>query len=277
MKRDKNFDEQFFAQNYEFLYDAVADKRTQLTHKNIFENNDHPLVQKFDNDESDSAWGTVLKSGIDAAMSFSEGTTQKLYKVHGEIAQKLAEERAKGSSLANPKNFKAFRKKYAYLYDELNGESTKKIFRWDQSIKTNNMRRMISQSSLARDATYKGGIKAYIEKMGEISKVGKAVQGGGYLFLALDIYSAGDAIVNAKPEEKTRTTVVETSKIIGGLGGGAIASFIVLGVVTGGTGWVALGVAAGVGAGVSWAAGEVSGVAAGAIYDEVNQQMKKRF
>ncbi|MFA3147909.1 hypothetical protein KWF82_15605 [Acinetobacter baumannii] len=109
--------------------------------------------------------------------------------------------------------------------------------------------------------------------MGEISKVGKAVQGGGDLFLALDIYSAGDAIVNAKPEEKTRTTVVETSKIIGGLGGGAIASFIVLGVVTGGTGWVALGIAAG----VSWAAGEVSGVAAGAIYDEVDQQMKKRF
>lgn len=99
---------------------------------------------------------------------------------------------------------------------------------------------------------------------------------GGTYFLALDIYSAGDAIVNAKPEEKTRTTVVETSKIIGGLGG-AIASFIVLGVVTGGTGWVALGIAAGVGAGVSWAAGEVSGVAAGAIYDEVDQQMKKRF
>ncbi|HGF8500306.1 hypothetical protein OHV71_18975 [Acinetobacter baumannii] len=47
--------------------------------------------------------------------------------------------------------------------------------------------------------------------------------------------------------------------------------------VTGGTGWVALGIAAGVGAGVSWAVGEVSGVAAGAIYDEVDQQMKKRF
>jgi hypothetical protein len=59
MKKDKNFDDQFFAQNYEFLYDAVADNRTQLTSKNIFENNDHPLVQKFDKDakDSESAWG----------------------------------------------------------------------------------------------------------------------------------------------------------------------------------------------------------------------------
>ncbi|MFL9560909.1 hypothetical protein [Acinetobacter baumannii] len=107
--------------------------------------------------------------------------------------------------------------------------------------------------------------------MGEISKVGKAVQGGGYLFLALDIYSAGDAIVNAKPEEKTRTTVVETSKIIGGLGGGAHGAFIVLTVTSGGTSLIVLGVAAVVSAGVGWAGGEGAGLVTEYIYDRVNK------
>ncbi|WP_228270238.1 hypothetical protein [Acinetobacter bereziniae] len=46
----------------------------------------------------------------------------------------------------------------------------------------------------------------------------KAVKGGGYLFLALDVYNASNTIANAKPEEKTRTTVVETSKIVGSMG-----------------------------------------------------------
>ena len=84
--------------------------------------------------------------------------------------------------------------------------------------------------------------------MSEVGKMSKSIKGGGYLFLALDIYNAGDAIVNTKSEEKVRTTVVESSKIAGGLGAGAVVSFIVVGLATGGTGWVALGVVAGVGA-----------------------------
>ena len=146
--------------------------------------------------------------------------------------------------------------------------SAKKLFKWDQSIKTNNMRRMISQSVLARGVTYKGGIKEYIEKMGEIGKMSKYLKGGGYLFLAIDVYNAGDEIANAKPEERTRTAVVETSKIAAGLGTGAIVSFIVLGLATGGAGWVALGVVAGIGAGASWGIGELAGKAAGIAYDE---------
>ena len=274
MKKDKDFDAEFFAQNYEFFYDALNDSRTEITNTNIFINNDHPLVQKFDNTQNDSgvAWGTIAKGGIDAAMSFSAGATKRIYKIHGELALKMAEEKAKGTSLANPKNFKAFRKKYSNLYDELNRESRKNLFKWDQSIKTNNMRRIISQSSLARGATYKGGIKGYIDKMSEVGKMSKSIKGGGYLFLALDIYNAGDAIVNAKSEEKVRTTVVESSKIAGGLGAGAVVSFIVVGLATGGTGWVALGVVAGVGALASWGFSEGAGFGAGYIYDKVSDK-----
>lgn len=273
MKKDKDFDAEFFAQNYEFFYDAFNDSRTEITNTNVFENNDHPLIQKFDNPSNDSgvAWGAITKGGIDGVLSFTDGSTQRMHRIHGELALKMAEEKAKGSSLANPKNFKAFRKKYAHLYDELNRESAKKLFKWDQSIKTNNMRRMIGQSSLARGASYKGGMKEYVKKMSELGKVSKSIKGGGYLFLALDIYNAGDAIANAKPEEKTRTTVVESSKVAGGMIGGAIGGFIVITIASGGTSLIVLGVAAGASALVGWAGGEGAGLLSEYIYDSVNK------
>lgn len=273
MKKDKDFDAEFFAQNYEFFYDAFNDSRTEVTNANIFENNDHPLVQKFDipSNSSGAAWGAIAKGGIDGVLSFTDGSTQRMHRIHGELALKMAEEKAKGSSLANPKNFKAFRKKYAHLYDELNREATKKIFKWDQSIKTNNMRRMISQSSLARGASYKGGMGEYVKKMSELGKVIKSIKGGGYLFLALDIYNAGDAIANAKPQEKTRTAIVESSKIVGGVTGAAIGGFIVVTVASGGTSLIVLGVAAGASALLGWGFGEGAGWIAGESYDFINK------
>lgn len=57
MKKDKDFDAEFFAQNYEFFYDAFNDSRTEITNTNVFENNDHPLIQKFDNPSNDSGVG----------------------------------------------------------------------------------------------------------------------------------------------------------------------------------------------------------------------------
>ena len=275
MKKDKDFDAEFFAQNYEFFYDALNDSRTEITNTNIFINNDHPLVQKFDNTQNDSgvAWGAIAKGGIDGVLSFTDGATQRMHRIHGELALKMAEEKAKGSSLANPKNFKAFRKKYAHLYDELNRESAKKLFKWDQSIKTNNMRRMIGQSSLARGVTYKGGMKEYVKKMTELGKMSKSIKGGGYLFLALDIYNAGDAIVNAKPEEKARTTVVESSKIAGGLAGAAFGSFVVITIASGGTSLIVLGVVAGASALLGWSVGEVAGWGSGKAYDIIEEKI----
>lgn len=270
MTAQDDFDSQFFAQNYEFFYDASSDIRTKMLNTNIFENNNHPLIYEFNNssaNDSNSAWGAIAKGGLDGALGFSEGVAQKMNKVHGELALKMAEERARGSALANPKNFKAFRKKYASLYAELDRESTKRIFLWDQSIKTHNMRRIINQSSLARGATYKGGIKEYVKKMSELGKMSKSIKGGGYLFLALDVYNAGDAIANAKSGEKMRTAVVEGSKIVGGMGGAAIGAFIVLTVASGGTSLIVLGVAAGFSALLGIGGSEVGEIIGNKAYD----------
>lgn len=50
-------------------------------------------------------------------------------------------------------------------------------------------------------------------KMSELGKVSKSIKGGGYLFLALDIYNAGDAIANAKPEEKREQQLLKVLKL----------------------------------------------------------------
>ena len=132
---------------------------------------------------------------------------------------------------------------------------------------------MINQSSLARGKTYKGGMTEYTKKMSELGKMSKTVKGGGYLFLALDVYNAYDAVENAAPTEKTKTAVVETSKIGGGLAGGAAGAFIVLTVATGGTSLVVLGLAAGASALLGWWVGEVTGWGAEKAYDIIEDKI----
>lgn len=280
MVHGEGVDAQFFAQNYEFLHDAISDDRVEVTTKKVFDT-DHPLVYKF-KQENDSrtamdavkdnmgAWD-VGKIGIDGILAFSAGSAQRMTAINGKLAQKMAEERAKKSGLDNPKNFKLFRQKYKDLYAELDRESMKRMFRWDQSIKTNNMRRMINQSALARGKTYKGGMFDYTKQMRKVGKMAKSVKVGGYLLLPLDIYFAYDEIQNAAPEEKARTTVVEGSK----LAGGAVGAFIVLAVATGGTSLVVLGVAAGASALLGWGFGTAAGEVGGASYDFVESKIKK--
>lgn len=107
--------------------------------------------------------------------------------------------------------------------------------------------------------------------MSKIGKMAKSVKIGGYLLLPLEAYFAYDAVQDAKPEEKTRTAVVEGSKLAGGIGGGALGAALVLAVATGGTSLVVLGVAAVGYAAIGWVGGGVAGEVAGASYDYFNE------
>lgn len=277
MMKDPSFDAEFFAQNYEFLLDIYNEDQVVASKHDVFNDpNAHPLTHKFESpvssESSGIAWGTVAKGSIDASMNFSVGAMAKLSKVQGEITLKYNEEVAKGSRLANPKHEPEFRRKYASLYKQFDNNFLNDIFRWDRGIQTQNMRKVTKSTALIRDPNYKGGTKAYAKNMTELGKISKYVKGGGLLFIGLDIYNAGNAIAEAKPEEKERTAVVETSKIVGGLTGGMIVSALVIGVATGGTGWVVLGVAAGLGALASWGAGTGAGIGAEYVYDKVNDR-----
>ena len=74
-----------------------------------------------------------------------------------------------------------------------------------------------------------------------------------------------------KPE-KTRTTVVESSKIAGGLVGDALGSALVIGLDKGGTGLVVLGVAAGASVLLGTIGSEVGGMGAEYLYDKASSK-----
>lgn len=267
MKKEKDFDAVFFAQNYEFFYDALLQENAKIVNKNIFEENDHPLTIKFNKQEEDGFF--EQKMAVDASLSLVEGQAHRVYRLHGELALKYAEEQAKGSGLANPKNFTQFKQKYANLYRELDNEGTKKFLRWDQSIKTTNMRRMLKQSALVRDNNFKGGLKEYAKEMGKIGKFATQLKIAGYVSIATDVVGSSIKVYEAAPEDKAKTTVVETAKVGAGIGFGIYASYLIVGLATGGTGLIVIGIVAAGAAIAAKGTSEIAGYGAGYIYDKV--------
>lgn len=277
MNKDKDFDAEFFAQNYEFFYDAIQHKNTKIVDKNIFEQDRHLAIKFNENTEKKKEDNSFFeqKMAADATVTLAEGKAHRVYRIHAELAEKYAEEKAKGSSLAAAKNFKLFKQKYASLYSQIESESTQKFFKRDQSIQTNNLRRFLSQSAPSRDKNYKGGIKDYAKKMGEIGKFSKQLKLIGYVALASDVLSAGISISDAKPEDRAKTTVVETTKVAVGFGFGLVASYLVIGVATGGAGLVVVGVVAISSAMAGKATSDIAGWGAGKVYDTIENSIKK--
>ncbi|MCE6005894.1 hypothetical protein [Acinetobacter soli] len=137
------------------------------------------------------------------------------------------------------------------------------------------MRRFLSQSAPSRDKNYKGGIKDYAKKMGEIGKFSKQLKLVGYVALASDLVSAGATVVEAKPEDRARTTVVETTKVAVGLGFGIVTSYLIIGVATGGAGLVVLGVVAASSVMAGKATSDTAGWVVGEVYDAVSEYQSK--
>ncbi|WDZ49796.1 hypothetical protein LF296_10655 [Acinetobacter vivianii] len=217
-----------------------------------------------------------MGKAVDDSLSLVQGQAHRVYRLHGELALKYAEEQAKGLGLANPKNFTQFKQKYANLYKELDQEATKKILRWDQSIKTNNMRRMLKQSALVRDNSFKGGVKEYAKPMGKIGKFATQLKIAGYISIATDVVSSSVNVYEAAPEDKARTTVVETAKVGVGIGAGAYATYLIVGLATGGTGLIVIGIVAASAALAAKGTSELAGHYAGKSYDLVEKVMENK-
>lgn len=137
------------------------------------------------------------------------------------------------------------------------------------------MRRFLSQSAPSRDKNYKGGIKDYAIKMGEIGKFSKQLKLVDYVAFASDLVSAGATIVEAKPEDRARTTVVETTKLGTGILTGAFTSVLIIGLATGGTGLVVIRVVAISAMVAGKATGDITGWIAGETYDAINEYQSK--
>lgn len=265
MQEDKNYDIDFLAQNYELLYDFIGNKNSQIIPKEAFDKNTHPLTVKFNQEKNDTGFFEG-KMVADAALTMIDGQVTKIYALHSELITKYQDANIKGTPNAAQK-FSAFRQNNASLYNQLNQESIKDFIRRDQGIKTSNMRRILNQSELSRDSTYKGGIKDYVKRMREIGKIGPYLKGVGYLSLATDAITSTMNVIEATPEDRTRTAVVETAKVGTGIAAGAITGALIFGLATGGAGFVVIGVVAVSAPLAGKAASEVVGWLAGETYD----------
>ena len=87
--------------------------------------------------------------------------------------------------------------------------------------------------------------------------------------IAADVVSSSVTVYEAAPEDKARTTVVETAKVSAGIGVGAIVGYLIIGLATGGTGLIVIGIVAVSAALATKGASEIAGVGAGYMYDKV--------
>ena len=103
---------------------------------------------------------------------------------------------------------------------------------------------MLKQSALVRDNNFKGGLKEYAKEMGKIGKFATQLKIAGYVSIGADVVSSSVKVYEAAPEDKARTTVVETAKVGTGIGLGALSTVLVIGLASGGTALVVVGIVA---------------------------------
>ena len=280
----KDFDAVFFAQHYEFFYDAMdpqAGNQAWLSTQPIptFEAGAAP-------DQSQGlAYGAIAKGTMDGAMQFVDSSNKQVMQSYGEITKAMAAEKKAGSRLANPKNFSEFKAKYASLYANLDNALGQNLFRWDTGTKTSNLRRVIQRDAFVRGANYKGGLEAYAKNLSEGGRVSQTVRMGGNLLVAYDAYGAGKTIYDAAQSGDNdtlhKTVAVEPLKLagsviggrLGGAGGVLIGGLIVAATVgTGGLAALVIIGACAVGGGL--AGGAALGVAGGKLGNQIYQRTK---
>lgn len=86
--------------------------------------------------------------------------------------------------------------------------------------------------------------------------------------IATDVVGSSIKVYEAAPEDKARTTVVETAKVGAGIGFGIYASYLIVGLATGGTGLIVIGIVAAGAAIAAKGTSEIAGYGAGYIYDK---------
>jgi len=128
---------------------------------------------------------------------------------------------------------------------------------------------------LVRDNNFKGGLKEYAKEMGKIGKFATQLKIAGYVSIATDVVSSSVNVYEAAPEDKARTTIVETAKVGTGLVAGAVVSAIVIGLATGGTGLIVIGIVAASGAMATKGASEIAGYGVSEAYDYIDEIRNK--
>ena len=276
LTKDPKFDAEFFAEYYEFFFDALHDPYSGLTK---LAEEDMDFTEKY----ADNINGSAIKSTLDGAFNLADSSKEKVLKNYGAILEELNKERAKNSRLANPKKFAEFKRANAKLFQDFDNAFSRRIFHFDTGIQTPNLRRHLHQTAFVRGQNYKGGLDGYLKNINDAGKISKSVKAGGWIFLGMDAVEAGLTIHKAYKtgdnDELRKASIVEPLKIAGSAGGASLGGYaagavvgLVIGVGTGGLGLVVIGLAVAVGGYAGGEIGKAIGENSGTyIADQVNE------
>lgn len=276
LTKDPKFDAEFFAEYYEFFFDALHDPYAGLTK---LAEEDMDFTEKY----ADNINGSAIKSTLDGAFNLADSSKERVLKNYGAILNQLNVERAKNSRLANPKKFAEFKRANEKLFKDFDNAYSRRIFHFDTGIKTPNLRRHLHQTAFVRGQNYKGGLDGYLNNINDAGKVSKTVKAGGWLFLGMDAVEAGLTIHKAYEsgdnDELRKASIVEPLKIAGSAGGASLGGYaagtvvgLIIGVGTGGVGLIVIGLAVAAGGYIGGEIGKSSGDIAGTfIADQVNE------
>lgn len=267
MKKYKDFDAEFFAQNYEFFHNALRnDDFVGISHT--------PITNV---DGTGTMLATTAKNTVDGALLFVEATKNKTLTSYSQIVQNYALEHKKKTRLANPKHFSKFEATNTSLFKDFDNNISRKLFKWDTGIQITNLRRHLQSTAFVKGSQYQGGLPAYLKNMNEVGRVTTILKQGGNFMVGVGIAEAGINIYQATEtndnKQIRKAVLVEPLKlggsIYGGIQGaalGATAAALVIGVGTGGIGLVVIGacaIAGGVGGGIiGGEVGEIIGTGA---------------
>lgn len=275
-KKEFKFDAESFAYNADALQGMLMQADYVALTKDP--------IKSLDKPSGGIDYGTLaagLAGTSQGIVTFYENSNELVQKNYANIYKAMEYEKSKGSKLANPKNYKLFRKKYAKLFKNYDHAFSQEFFKYETGIQTNKLRKQIDKNVFARPHNYKGGIPAYTENLRNMGKISRFTYLGGNVLIGM---SFAGAVINIKEasdtgdlNHMTKTTVTETLKLGGTVYGGyygAMAGTAILavafGVTTGGLGFVVLGA----GAVIGGAVGSFAGAEAGNLLaDEINERI----
>ena len=262
VKKELGFNPELFASNADFLHDMLIAADYVAVTKEPVKSVDKPSKET-------GSYVAAIPAGISQGIiTFNEVNNARVTKAYTELVEAYEEARKitydkhgkpVRTKIGNPKKFNSFRQTHPELIKNFDNAIAKSYFKYETGLTGSNIRKQIQKDVIIRSSRYKGGIGAYVKNFKKLGKMTKIAEGGGNILVAVSVGDAAmrvnDAYNTGDIDHTRKTIITETLKIEGGLAGGwlggaggAALATAVIGVSTGGIGFLVIGaVAAGAG------------------------------
>ena len=255
VKKELGFNPELFASNADFLHDMLMTADYVALTKEPVKSVDKPSTET-------GSYVAAIPAGISQGIiTFNEVNNARVTKAYTELVEAYEDARkttydSSGkpikSKLGNAKKFNSFRQTHPELIKNFDNAIAKSYFKYETGLTGSNIRKQIKKDLIIRSSRYKGGIGAYAKNFKKLGKMTKIAEGGGNILVAVSVGDAAmrvnDAYSKGNSDHTRKTIITETLKLEGSLAGGVALATAVIGVSTGGIGFLVIGaVAAGAG------------------------------